>query len=111
MGNIHRFLGSPRGRLMLKAGVASAGLSLLFLVVYSGTNWLTSLRTDVGTWYYEWERYIPFVPLMVIPYMSIDLFFVAAPFLCRDDRELAVFSRRIALGDRLGGLLFPAHAA
>ena len=91
---------------MLKAGVASAGLSLLFLVVYSGTNWLTSLRSDVGTWYYQWERYIPFVPLMVIPYMSIDLFFVTAPFLCRDDRELAVFSRRIALTITIGGLLF-----
>ncbi len=91
---------------MLKAGAASAGLSLLFLVVYGGTNWLTSLRSDVGTWYYEWEKYIPFVPLMVIPYMSIDLFFVAAPFLCRDDRELAVFFRRTALAIVLGGICF-----
>jgi membrane-associated phospholipid phosphatase len=106
VGNIYRFLGSPHGRLMLKAGAASMGLSLLFLVVYSGTNWLTSLRSDVGTWYYAWERYIPFVPLMVIPYMSIDLFFVVAPFLCRDDRELAVFSRRIALAITIGGLFF-----
>lgn len=106
MGNLHRFLGSPRGRLTLKAAAASAVLSLLFLVVYSGTNWLTSTRTHVGTWYYPWERYIPFVPLMVIPYMSIDLFFVAAPFLCRNDRELAVFTRRIALAIGLGGLCF-----
>ena len=28
--------------------------------------------------------YIPFVPLMIIPYMSIDLFFAAAPFICSD---------------------------
>jgi len=78
VGNLHGFTGTPRGRLMLKAGVATVLLSLLFMVVYGGTNWLTSLRTDVGTWYYSWEKYIPFVPLMVIPYMSIDLFFVAA---------------------------------
>ena len=26
---------------------------------------------------------IPFVPVMILPYMSIDLFFVAAPFLAR----------------------------
>ena len=38
--------------------------------------------------------------------MSIDLFFVAAPFLCRDDRELAVFSRRVALAIAIGGLCF-----
>jgi hypothetical protein len=106
LGNIHCFLGSPRGRLMRKACAASAWLSILFLIVYSGTNWLTSFRSDVGTWYYEWERYIPFVPLMVIPYMSIDLFFVAAPFLCRDDREIKVFSRRVAMAIAIGGLCF-----
>ena len=40
----------------------SIGLSLLFLIVYGGTNYLTSLRSDVGTWVYEWEKWIPFVP-------------------------------------------------
>ena len=43
---------------------------------------------------------------MVIPYMSIDLFFVAAPFLCRDRRELATFSRRITLAILVGGACF-----
>ena len=93
---------------MLKAGVATVLLSLLFMVVYGGTNWLTSLRTDVGTWYYSWEKYIPFVPLMVIPYMSIDLFFVAAPFLSRDERELKMFCRRIVLAIVLAGTCFLA---
>jgi protein-tyrosine phosphatase/membrane-associated phospholipid phosphatase len=92
--------------LTLKAAAACAGLSVLFVVVYSGTNWLTSFRSDVGVWYYEWERFIPFVPLMAIPYMSIDLFFVAAPFLCRDDRELTVFLRRVALAIVLAGVCF-----
>ena len=40
------------------------------------------MRHDVGTFAFAWERFIPFVPVMVVPYMSIDLFFVAAPFLC-----------------------------
>ena len=91
---------------MLEAAAASVGLSLLFVVVYSGTNWLTSLRSDVGTWYYDWERYIPFVPLIVIPYMSIDLFFAAAPFLCRDRRELRTFSWRIGLAIVAAGIFF-----
>jgi membrane-associated phospholipid phosphatase len=91
---------------MVRAAVASVGLSLLFLAVYSGTNWLSSQRSDVGTWYYAWERLIPFVPLMVIPYMSIDLFFAAAPFLCRDRRELTVFSRRITLAILAAGVCF-----
>ena len=93
---------------MLEAAAASVGLSLLFVVVYSGTNWFTSLRSDVGTWYFDWERFIPFVPLMVVPYMSIDLFFAAAPFLCRDRRELRTFSWRIGLAIVAAGIFFLA---
>jgi hypothetical protein len=58
MGNLHRVAGSSRRGLILAAALTSALLSLLFLVVYSTTNWLTSQRGDVGTWYYEWERFI-----------------------------------------------------
>ena len=71
-------------------------------------------RHDVGTLYSEWERFIPFVPLMIIPYLSIDLFFVAAPFLCRSERELATFSKRIAAAIVVAGicfLLFPLRFA
>jgi len=97
-----------------RALAASVGLSILFIVVYSATNWITSQRSDVGTWYYAWERYIPFVPVMIIPYLSIDLFFVAAPFLCSHRQELNVLSRRIALAIVLAGacfLLFPLTLA
>ena len=106
VGNFHGLAGTSYRPLMVRAAVASVGLSLLFLAVYSGTNWLSSQRSDVGTWYYAWERLIPFVPLMVIPYMSIDLFFAAAPFLCRDRRELTVFSRRITLAILAAGVCF-----
>ncbi len=89
-----------------RAAIVSVCLSLLFVVVYSSTNFLASQRTDVGTWYYEWELAIPFVPLMIIPYMSIDLFFVIAPFLCRDRRELAVFSYRVCFAIVVAGFIF-----
>jgi protein-tyrosine phosphatase/membrane-associated phospholipid phosphatase len=83
-------------------------LSLLFVVVYSSCNWITAHRTDVGTWYYGWEKYIPFVPLMIVPYMSIDLFFVSAPFLCATRGELHVFARRIAFSILVAGGFFLA---
>src|SRR5712664_2509694 len=89
-----------------KALLASAGLSILFLVVYSGCNWITARRAGVGTFYFEWERGIPFVPFMILPYMSIDLFFVAAPFLCRTDEALRIFSRRIVAAILIAGLCF-----
>jgi Dual specificity phosphatase, catalytic domain/PAP2 superfamily len=92
--------------MMLKAAKTSALLSLLFLVVYPTCNWITSHRADVGTWYFEWERHIPFVPIFIVPYMSIDMFFVAAPFLCANDRELQTFAKRIGFAIVAAGICF-----
>jgi hypothetical protein len=104
----------PPGDMRLKPFVTSAGLSILFLVVYGGCNWITSQRSDVGTFHFQWERAIPFVPLLILPYMSIDLFFVAAPFLCRTSHELRAFSRRVIASILIAGicfLLFPLRFA
>ncbi len=43
---------------------------------------------------------------MILPYMSIDLFFVAAPFICRTDEELRVLSRRVIAAILIAGLCF-----
>ena len=97
-----------------KALVVSVGLSILFLIVYGSCNWITARRANVGTIYFEWERVIPFVPFLILPYMSIDLFFVVAPFLCRTDRELSILAKRIALAIIVAGicfLLFPLRFA
>ncbi len=91
-----------------RAAATSAALSLLFVVVYGTCNWITARRSGVGTWYYEWEHYIPFVPLLIVPYMSIDLFFVAAPFLCQSRAELRAFARRIAFATLVAGAFFLA---
>ena len=98
MGDLHGVDGPTRRGLMLRAAKAAVLLSLLFVVVYGATNWLTAQRPEsqVSTWYFAWEpALIPFVPLLLVPYMSIDLFFFLAPFLCRDQREMRVLTRRI----------------
>jgi predicted protein tyrosine phosphatase len=110
LSNIER----QSSRLTVRALGASIGLSVLFLCVYGWCNWITAQRRDVATLYFEWERLIPFVPLMIVPYMSIDLFFVAAPFLCRSESELATFSKRIVAAIVVAGicfLLFPLRFA
>jgi protein-tyrosine phosphatase len=90
----------------LKAFTVSAELSVLFLVVYSGCNWITGQRSHVGSFYFQWEHAIPFVPFMILPYMSIDVFFIAAPFLCRTEEELRIFSRRVIAAIIIAGLCF-----
>ncbi len=74
MGHVHGVARPPS----LLSAATSLYLSLLFVVVYGATGWLTSLRTDVATWSFEWERNLPLVPWLIVPYMSLDLFFVAA---------------------------------
>jgi membrane-associated phospholipid phosphatase len=85
---------------------ACAGLSLLFLVVYSWCNSFTAQREDVGVIYFAWERHIPFVPWMTIPYLSIDLFFIAAPFLVTGRDELREFCQRIIFVIVVAGLSY-----
>jgi len=97
-----------------KAAKTSVLLSLLFLVVYGTTNWLASLRHNVPGFPFPWERHIPFVPLMILPYMSIDLFFVASPFLSRNDQERQTLARRITAAILIAGccfILFPLRFA
>ena len=103
-----------RTRTFAPALAASVGLSALFLVLYPFCNSMAAGHAHVPTLFFEWERAIPFVPLMIAPYMSLDLLFVTAPFLCRSNRELWTLSKRIIAALVVAGvcfLLFPFRFA
>lgn len=101
-----RSIDQGTGRSNLHPAIVSVALSILFLIVYGGCNWITARRANVGTFFFWWEITIPFVPFFILPYMSIDLFFVAAPFLCRTDRELSLFTKRTATAIIVAGVCF-----
>ena len=104
MGHLHGV-----GRPSKVARVAwMLGCSLLFAVVYGGSNWLASQRAHVGTWFYDWEMRIPFVPAMIVPYWSIDLFFLSSFWVCTDRYELNVHGRRIICAILVAGAFFVA---
>ncbi len=92
----------------MRAARTSVFLCLLFTVVYGGISWITTQRSDVGTLYFEWERRIPLIPWLILPYMSINLFFVGAPFLCSDDAERRLFSKRMSFCILVAGACFLA---
>jgi len=101
-------------RPWLAAAGTAALTGLLFSIVYNFCNWVTRLRSDVGVWVFEWERHWPVIPGMIIPYWSIDLLFIIAPFLCVTREELAVHRRRIIfviLAAGLGFLAIPLRFA
>src|SRR4029078_11817352 len=68
---------------------------------------VTPRGSEFTSFYCAWEPQTPFVPLMIIPYMSIDLFFIVAPFICRDDRERRTLSNRIIAPILSGGAISP----
>ncbi len=99
----------------MKSRFATAvGLSLCFMLVYGACNTITSHRENVGTIYFEWEHWIPFIPWMVIPYLSIDLLFFAAPFIIRNEIDLVLYRKRILAVIFIAGfcfLMFPLKLA
>jgi len=104
---------TDRHRPWVEAILFSAGLSLMFVLIYGVCNALASQREDLGTCFFAWELRIPFVPGLIVPYMSIDVFFVASFLLCADRRDLHTHSRRIGLALLVAGvsfLLFPLTA-
>lgn len=108
------FTGTAPRRPWFLAALALAVLGPGFFLVYGWCNEFTARRGDVGSFYFGWERLIPFVPLMIVPYLSLDLFFSGSFFLCRDRAELGLLSRRLALAIGLsaaGFLLFPLRFA
>ncbi len=93
-------------RPWMEAVALSTVLSLLFITVYGGCNALASRRVDLGTCFFAWELDIPFVPALIVPYLSIDLFFVLSFFLCEDVIELRALARRITAAIVVAGLAF-----
>ncbi|HEY7087044.1 MAG TPA: phosphatase PAP2 family protein [Tepidisphaeraceae bacterium] len=97
---------SNRPTLALRFAYALA-LVAMFVICYGGTNWLTSFRSDVGQLYFGWElKHIPLIPAMIVPYMSVDLLFLAAFFVCRDLPEMKVLARRLATALIVGAMCF-----
>ena len=89
-------------------------ISVCFLVAYNFTNWIIAARflpwLAPGTAVFDWEKLLPFVPWMIVPYWTLDLFFVGSVFFCRSRVELLVLTRRIVLAILIAAtcfLLFP----
>jgi len=72
-----------------------AFLSLFFCLTYTFANAVSSRRSDVHSIVIGWERHIPFLAWSIIPYCSIDVFYVWAVFVCRTKHELDVYVRRV----------------
>jgi protein-tyrosine phosphatase len=97
-----------------EAAAWALGLSLVFLVGYGGSN-LIATRLDGGPgFHFEWERRLPVVPAMIVPYWSVDVLFFASFFLCTRRDELRTHGLRFVVANLVSAtffLLFPLRFA
>jgi membrane-associated phospholipid phosphatase len=64
-----------------------------FLPTFASFTYMASLaivarREHVPTLVFEWERHIPFIGWMIVPYLSMNLLYAIAFFLARNRKEL-----------------------
>jgi membrane-associated phospholipid phosphatase len=85
-----------------------------WVLVYHGTNWLTERRVDRVRVHLDAELAMPFVPPFVLAYLSMELVFLAAPFILRTRRELEALALTLVVATAAAGVsfvLFPAELA
>ncbi|NOV26837.1 phosphatase PAP2 family protein [Cupriavidus necator] len=92
-------------------GLACVLLALagaFFFSSYGLANWLASQRADVPSFYFEWERGIPFLPWTIVPYWSIDLLYGISFFLWRSRAALITHVKRLVLAQLVSVACFIA---
>ncbi len=63
-------------------------LGPFFFISYGFANWVSSLRSHVGSIVFDWETAIPLLPWTIIPYWSIDLLYGLSFLLPTSRREM-----------------------
>lgn len=89
-------------------------LGPFFFVSYGLSNWYAAQRDDVVSFFFEWEKHIPFLPWTIVPYWTIDLFYAASLLLARTAEELHGHARRLLSAQIIAVavfVLFPLHFA
>lgn len=98
------------GRPWKRAMAWLAFLGPFFFLSYGFANWWTGRLTHVDSFYFAWERHIPFLDWTILPYMSIDAFYAVSLFLCATRVELDTHAKRLLAATLIsvaGFFLFP----
>lgn len=85
-------------------------LSVLWLIVYGGADWITSLHNYRIRLHFESELHIPFVPAASIIYLSLFPMLWLSPFVLQTKKRLKLFARALAflyVVSGIGFLIFP----
>lgn len=76
-----------------------------FAFVYGYTNWRAKSARQTFSFAFDWELDLPFIPWMILPYMSLNLL-VCAPIFFTNPGEIRRLGRAVAFATVLGGAMF-----
>lgn len=76
------------------------------MIVYNGAAWYISTLAKVPSFVFDFEKYIPFIPWTIIPYMTSGLFFCMVFFICKSKEQLKVLTQRMLFVTIVAGICF-----
>ncbi|WP_104385254.1 phosphatase PAP2 family protein [Sphingobacterium sp. HMA12] len=79
---------------------------LLFQLTYPFTAAYVASIAAVPSFVFDFEQHIPFIPWMILPYMSSGLFFCLVPFYCGQKKELLCYAKRFTFVTLIAALCF-----
>jgi len=82
------------------------GMGALFFLIYGPVNLFTATRGAVPSLAMPWEHHIPFLPWFIVPYVSLDLFFVLSFFQLNNRTELHRHALRLGTAILVSAGLF-----
>jgi hypothetical protein len=79
---------------------------LLFIIIYNSSAWYALHFQKSDSFVFDFEKNIPFLEWMIIPYMTSGLLFTLAFFFCSSQKDLILLTKRINFTTILSGLFF-----
>lgn len=94
-------------KLIIKYQILSALFCCgVFSLVYNFCAFYTSTLNNVESFNFNFENYIPFIPTLIIPYMSNGILFILMPFFCTNQNQLKQYVARIIALTIVAGILY-----
>ncbi len=80
--------GSSRRLVIRRAILWLLFLGPFFYLTYGTANWLASLHHAVPNLAFDWGQHLPFIAWSIVPYWSVNLFYVIALFVSETPEEV-----------------------
>lgn len=80
--------------------------TIVFMTIYNGATWYASSLDNLPSFTFDFEKFIPFFPLSIIPYMASGVFFCIVFFLCKNKYQLKILTWRMLFVIITAGIIF-----